>query len=271
MKSIREHMMFILPLMSILLGIEFFLVFDRVTTNYEEKLKANYSILVVTKKQMDEAKFKKIDSRIADAKRIERKKIAKDIAQGLGNTTGRDILNALPYFYSLHLNNYLDSEDTAEIEKKLLKDPWVKRVETFGESHSSKYNLFIFIKMLFWSFVALMSIVSLFLIVKQMEVWQMAHKERMRIMEIFGAPMLLRSAVLFRMGIVYAIVSALMTTIVFLSLKFYWADRSGIELLKERRDLLFESSDLLILISISLSIVIVAVMSVAIKSREVKE
>ena len=52
MKSIKEHMMFILPLMAILLGIEFFLAFSRVTGSYEERLRENYSILVVSRKRI---------------------------------------------------------------------------------------------------------------------------------------------------------------------------------------------------------------------------
>ena len=50
MKYIKNHLMFILPLIAILLGIEFFLVFDRITKSYEEGLKDGYSMLIVTKK-----------------------------------------------------------------------------------------------------------------------------------------------------------------------------------------------------------------------------
>ena len=39
MKSIRDRTMFILPLLAILLGVEFFLVFHRVTSSYEETLR----------------------------------------------------------------------------------------------------------------------------------------------------------------------------------------------------------------------------------------
>ena len=38
MKFIKNHLMLILPLMAILLGIEFFLVFDRTTNTYEKSL-----------------------------------------------------------------------------------------------------------------------------------------------------------------------------------------------------------------------------------------
>jgi len=47
MKFIKNHLMFILPLMAILLGVEFYLVFDRTTNSYEQGLKDGYSMLLV--------------------------------------------------------------------------------------------------------------------------------------------------------------------------------------------------------------------------------
>jgi len=270
MKSLKDHLMFILPLFSILVGIEFFLVFDRVTNNYEQTLKENYSILVVSKRQIDTNRIKSVDKRIDRVEEIKRNAIASQIAKRMGDIKGENLLKALPYFYSIHLNSYLSDADIEDIKIKLLRYPHIKRVETFGESHNSKYNLFIFIKTLFWIFAGLMGMVSLFLIIKQMEVWQMAHMERMRIMEIFGAPMMLRSGVLFKMGIVDAIISTILTSSIFLSLK-YWAPKSGILLLEKEQELLFESSDFTILLSISLTMVIVAVFIVAIGTKEITE
>ena len=271
MKSLKDHLMFILPLFSILVGIEFFLVFDRVTNSYEQTLKDNYSILVVSKRPINENRIKQIDSRIDKIKEIKRDKIASEIANSMGNDIkGKNLLKALPFFYSIYLNSYLSEEDIEDIKIKLLRYPYIKKVETFGESHNSKYDLFIFIKTLFWIFAGLMSMVSLFLVIKQMEVWQMAHMERMRIMEIFGAPMMLRSGVLFKMGIVDAIISTIITSAIFIYLR-HWASNSGINLLEKNQDLLFQSSDFTILLSISLSMVIVAVFIVAFGTKEITE
>ena len=146
----------------------------------------------------------------------------------------------------------------------------IKRVETFGENHNAKYNLFIFIKTLFWVFAGLMGVVSIFLLVKQMEVWQMAHMDRMRIMEIFGAPMMLRSGVLFKMGLIDAFFATLISGGIFYALKL-WAPKSGISLLENKDKLLFTFSDVGILATTAFSIVIIAVISVAVSTKEVRE
>ncbi len=270
MKSIKNHMMFILPLVSILMGIEFFLVFDRVTNSYEQKLKEEYSILVVTTKPIAVQTFKKIDKRISKVEVINRRGIAEKIAKGIGNISGRDLIRALPYFYSIHLNSYLGEDDIKDIKNRLMRYRTVKRVETFGEHHNAKYNLFIFIKTIFWVFAGLMGVVSIFLLIKQMEVWQMAHMERMRIMEIFGAPMMLRSGVLFKMGLIDAFFATIISSSIFISLQ-KWAPNSDISLLEDKYDLLFSFTDIGILATAAFTIVIIAVIFVAYGTKEIRE
>ena len=271
MKSVKDHLMFLLPLLAILVGVEFFLVFDRVTKEYEEDLRQSYSILVVAEKVMSPKDFKKIDSHIIQSTPIPKEKIAREIARGMHQSSDKEILASLPHFYKLRLDRYLGREDVERIRQKLLKVSGIKKVETFGESHRAKYNLFVFLKIVFWSFVGLMSLVSVFLVVKQMEVWQLAHRERMRIMEIFGAPMLLRSGVLFRMGIIDALLATAIAAGLFALLRYRYAPQSGIEILLDRQEQLFEPRDVAILAGLAVTLVIVSVINVAMKNRERRE
>jgi cell division transport system permease protein len=56
---------------------------------------------------------------------------------------------------------------------------------------------------------ALMFIVAFLMIVRQMEVWRFEHSKRIGIMAIFGAPLLLRSAALFRLAFADSFCSSL--------------------------------------------------------------
>mgnify|MGYP006897426391 CR=1 FL=1 len=58
-------------------------------------------------------------------------------------------------------------------------------------------------------------IVTVLLIIKELRIWQFMHNERMSIMGLFGAPIWLSSAILFRLAIVDAILSSFATFIVF--------------------------------------------------------
>ncbi|MCF6206513.1 MAG: cell division protein FtsX [Sulfurovum sp.] len=271
MKFIKNHLMFILPLMAILLGIEFYLVFDRTTDSYEKGLKEGYTMLVVTKKPVTREELKKRNEHIASVEVIKRKEIVEEVAKGVGKESKKEILAALPYFYNVGLDSYLGTNEIEKIKRDLEKDPLIKRVETFGSSYSSAYRLFSFIKFLLKVFIGFMGIVSLFLIIKQMEIWKYAHKERMQVMEIFGAPLMLRSGVLFKVAIFDAFIATLLVSGIFFYVKFVWAAQSGIDLMMQKQDELFRISDMAILLGVALFLVIVAVYIVVFSSKGVQE
>ncbi|MEA3434652.1 MAG: cell division protein FtsX [Campylobacterota bacterium] len=271
MKFIKNHLMFIFPLMAILLGIEFYLVFDRTTDSYEKGLKEGYSMLVVTKKPMELSALKRLNNHISTSEKIKRENIVSEIAKGVSKSSSKEILAALPYFYNVGLDSYLHTSGLEKIKMDLEADTNIKKVETFGGSYSSAYRLFSFIKFTLKLFIFFMGVVSLFLIIKQMEIWKYAHKQRMQVMEIFGAPLMLRSGVLFKVAIADAFIATILTSVVFLYVKFQWAANSGIDIMVQNQEELFRLTDMAILLGSALLLVIIAVYSVVFTSKGVQE
>ncbi len=268
MKFIKDHIMFILPLVAILLGIEFFLVFDRMTASYEQRLREGYSMLVVSKEPMTLREFKSINSNIGQSIKIERSEIIKEISLGQNEEDTQQILNALPNFYTIKLAKYLDTSDLDRLQKDLMANNKIKSVETFGNSYSSNYKLFSFIKFILKVFIIFMSVVSLFLVIKQMEVWGYIHKERMQVMEIFGAPIMLRSGVLFKVAIVDAFIATSIIVSIFLYFRYQLAEISEVDALTNNSELLFQTNDAIVLLMSAIIIVIISVFIVVFSSRE---
>jgi cell division transport system permease protein len=104
-----------------------------------------------------------------------------------------------------------------------------------------------------------------------MEIWKYAHKERMRVMEIFGAPLMLRSGVLFKVALMDAIVATMFVSALFLYIKFYWAAQSGIDIMMLNQEALFKLSDIGLLLASAFVIVIFAVYSVVFSSKREQE
>ena len=271
MKFIKNHLMFIFPLIAILLGIEFFMIFERTTNSYEKGLKDGYSMLVVVSKPIDTAYLQKLNKHIENSENIKREEIVMQVAKGINASTTKKILGALPYFYNIWLDEYIGAVGLDMIKQDLLADKNIKKVETFGNSYSSSYRLFSFIKFSLKLFIGFMGVVSIFLIIKQMEIWKYSHKQRMQIMEIFGAPLMLRSGVLFKVAIFDAFIATLITSGFFLYIKFVWASGSGIDIMMQKQDELFMMNDMLTLLGASLLIVTIAVFSVALTTKGVQE
>jgi len=98
MKFIKNHLTFIFPMMAILLGVEFFLVFDRTTDSYEEGLKEGYSMFVVANKALKLDDFKRLDKHISQSEEIDKEALATQISKGVNQSNSKEILKALPYF-----------------------------------------------------------------------------------------------------------------------------------------------------------------------------
>jgi len=271
MKFIKNHLMFILPLMAILLGVEFYLVFDRTTDSYEKGLKEGYSMLVVTHDPASLETFKGLNAHISSSEKIKREDIVTKIAKGVTQDAEKEILDALPHFYTVRLDSYVDMSSLDKIKEDLEAHANVKSVETFGSAYSSSYRLFAFIKLSLKIFIFFMAVVSLFLIIKQMEIWKYAHRQRMQVMEIFGAPLMLRSGVLFKVAIFDAILAALFTSLFFLYVKFQWAAGSGIDMMIENKEELFKMTDIALLLVVALLIVIIAVYTVVFTAKGEEE
>jgi len=271
MKSIKEHLMFILPLMAMLIGIEFILLFNRITTNYENKLKNEYAILVVSQKNLTTPYLRSINDNIDSVEAMNRQDIVKEVTTGMQDAALVAIMKDMPYFYRIHLASYLPLSEINKIKDDLKKESGILNVETFGESYHSKHTMFRLVKMLLNIFIVMLFIVSIMLVIKQMQVWQLAHTNRMRIMEIFGAPLMLRSGILFKIAFIDAIVATILNIAIFIYLKASWAKTTDIEFIKSNHDLLFNISDFFIQFLTAIIIVAISVFVVAINTREVPE
>ena len=268
MKYIKEHIMFIFPMLAILLGIESSMVFSRMSQDYEKDLKADYSMLVLASRPMKLSDFKQLDQRISSVDVIEKRTIVKEMAQGMNGISAEDIMQALPRFYTIHFGRYLDMQEIGQVKRTLIASKGIKKVETFGKSHNASYNLYLLIKVVLWTFVGFMTFTSLFLVIKQMEIWQFAHKERMQVMEIFGASMMLRSGILFKRAMVDALIATILTSGLFAFLRFVWIRQSHIDLLLQKEALLFAYRDIAILGGVAMLIVIISVIVVVMGSKE---
>jgi len=188
MKFIKNHLMFILPLMAILLGIEFFLVFDRTTNSYAKSLREGYSMFVVSKEAMNLEDFQGLNKHIISLEAIERENILSDVMKDMSENTNKEIIKSLPYFYNLSLDAYLNNSGLEEIKKSLEEDARVS-----------------FIKFTLNIFIFFMAVVSLFLIIKQMEIWKYAQ---------------LRSGVLFKVALFDAFITDAIVTVAVYSVVF---------------------------------------------------
>ena len=203
MKYLKSHLFLIIALISILFSIETYFIFNKIVKTYETKIVKNYTIIVVSKTKLQNIKFPNI-SKITQ---IDVKESLENMKKQLKNFDIDKIRKTLPYFYKLHFSKFPTPKQLSKLEKILLKNPSIKRVESFKQNQNQIYNLLLIIKLIATIFMVIILFISFLLIIKQLEVWRFEHSERMYIMELFGAPFWLKSAMLLKLAIIDSLLS----------------------------------------------------------------
>jgi len=208
MKSFKNHLSLVIALLSILFSIQVFIIVDRSIDAYRQNLANNYSIIVVSQNTLDEKTFFKLSSMIDDVNELSADNVIKRLNTGMNEKNIELLKLTLPKFYKLGLNIFPSPKEIKKLKKDLLKNKSITEIEDFSVNHDKTYRLLILFKNVISLFAVVVFVVTTLLIFKELRIWQFKHSERMNIMGLFGAPVWLRSAVLFRLAIVDAMIAS---------------------------------------------------------------
>ncbi len=215
MKSLKNHLSLVIALLSILFSIQTFIIVDRAIEAYKENLASNYSLVVVSKKILNEKILIAKNPLLREMHSLSPDSVIKKLNSGIEKKNLELLKLSLPKFYKVKLSHYPSPEEVNNLTKDLLRNSSVVKVETFSKSHDTTYKLLVLFKTVISVFAFSVAIVTILLISKELKIWQFKHNERMSIMALFGAPTWLRSAVLFRLSIVDALVASALAFVLF--------------------------------------------------------
>ncbi|MBU0633394.1 cell division protein FtsX [bacterium] len=209
MKSLKNHFSLILALFSILFAIQIFVINNRALKAYEEKLSSNYSMIVVANTSVADDTFKKYSANVDTVEELSADEIIEKLQENISKKNIELLKISMPKFYRIHLKSFPTPSEIKYLTSNLLKNSSITKVEDFSNNHDTVYKLLLLFKEITQLFALVIMVVTVLLIAKEMRIWQFKHSERMNIMGLFGAPVWLRSAVLFRLAIVDALFASL--------------------------------------------------------------
>ena len=215
MKSIKNHFSLVIALVSILFSVQVFNIVERSINAYKENLANNYSVIVVTQVSLESDKIKQISPLIANVEELSPEGVIKRLNTKIENKNLELLKITLPKFYKLKLTHFPSPDEIFLLTKRLLENKYVTKVENFSSNHDSTFKMLMLFKDVVSIFSITIFIVTILLILKELRIWQFMHNERMSIMGLFGAPMWLSSAVLFRLAIVDAVIASVISFVIF--------------------------------------------------------
>ncbi len=218
MKSIKNHLSLVIALLSILFSIQVFFIVDRSIDAYKVNLSTNYSIIAVSQKKLSDENILSINDLISKTNELSPDAVIKRLNSDMKTKNIELLKLSLPKFYKLSLAYYPSPRELKDLRKDLLRNKSITKVEDFSHNHDSTYKLLVLFKNVIAVFSIVVFVVTILLIFKELKIWQFKHNERMSIMGLFGAAVWLRSAVLFRLSIVDAILATILAFGVFIYL-----------------------------------------------------
>ena len=215
MKSLRNHLSLVVALLSILFSLQTFIIVERSIDAYKESLVSNYSLVIVSQKNLTQKELRKKHKLISEMIVISPDSVIKKLNAGISKKSMALLKLSLPKFYKLKLTHYPSPDEIHSLTKSLLRNNAIVKVETFSKSHDTTYKLLLLFKTVISVFAFSVGIVTILLISKELKIWQFKHTERMSIMGLFGAPIWLSSAILFRLALVDAFVASGLSFLLF--------------------------------------------------------
>jgi len=208
MKSIKNHLSLVIALLSILFSLQVFIIVDRSIDSYKENLATTYSVVVVSNKRVEDKVIMQANKIVAEVSVLTPDSVIQRLNTGMTKKNMELLKLTLPKFYKIKLTHYPTPKEIQKLTKNLLSNKSITKVESFSHNHDITYKLLLLFKSVITVFSASIFIVTILLIFKELKIWQFKHNERMSIMGLFGAPTWLRSAVLFRLSIVDALIAS---------------------------------------------------------------
>jgi len=215
-KSFKNHLSLVIALVSILFSIQIFTIVERSLDAYRTNLAKNYSLVVVSRIPL---KKESLEGKIVSLKalnEISPDGVIERLNAGISKKNAELLKSTLPKFYKLKLSSYPSPDELQRITQILKDTKGITKVETFENTHHRTYRMLLLFKTVVSVFSACVLIVTILLIFKELRIWQFQHNERMSIMGLFGAPTWLRSAVLFRLAIVDALIASALSFALFI-------------------------------------------------------
>jgi len=215
MKSVKNHLSLVIALLSIFFSIQIFIIVDNSIHSYKKHLASEYSVVVVSQKKLNSNAIVSANKIISDISTLTPDNVIKRLNTGMSAKNIELLKLTLPKFYKIRLKHYPTPSEINVLTNKLLKNSDIMKVENYSHNHDSTYKLLLLFKTVISVLSLSVLIVTILLIFKELKIWQFKHNERMNIMGLFGAPTWMRSAVLFRLSIVDALIASALSFLLF--------------------------------------------------------
>jgi len=240
MKSLKNFLAFLIPLLSMLITFSIYLLITNVVNGYKDKIANDYSIVIVTNTPIDKNKFSSIANIDVDrVEALEKEKIINSIKSNLSKTSIDLLERKLPYFYQIYLEEFPTSSELDVINNELKKNRNIRNIEIFSKDHNQIYLLLLLLNSISFILFFIITIFAIIIIAKQIKLWFHEHRTRITILRLHGASIIYSASSIIN----YAILSSFTAFVVVSAFYYYTINNLGVLFPVELQDILVVEID----------------------------
>jgi cell division transport system permease protein len=206
MKHLKPLLAFVFPLIMMLSSFSIYLLVNKMVNNYKQNITSDYSIIVVSSKQIN--KVKDLPGiKIANIEQIDRNKIIGDIKNSLSKSSLSSLNKKLPYFIKLYLEEFPTTNELESLNNKLMKLDYVNNVEIFESEHTKVYSLLVLTKNIVTVLFIIVLVSSFLMLLQQIRIWFFEYSEEISILQLLGASLLYSTKFILKIIVTSIIIS----------------------------------------------------------------
>lgn len=216
MNLFKTHIGFIFTLLLMSFCFHFHYFIKELSKNYEQELNKDYSVVLVSEQEIQAVDLNHI-KHFASLQNLSTEEILNKFKKDISEKNLASLKAKLPNFYSIKFNKFMSQNEINQIKKQLLKIPNVLKVETFSKTHIKIYKLLKIVDFISLASLIFTSILSIFVFIKQIKIWEFEHSNRIYILSIFGANFFQRASIMLKVVFLDNIICSILMFLFFMN------------------------------------------------------
>jgi len=268
MKYLKNFIAFIILLCSMLLAFNLFMSINQSVSNYKDKIRDDYSIVIITKTPIDKDSITSLNN--IDVKKIVTLNNQEILAKFKGKLSKNSLAllkKRLPFFYKIYLSKFPTTSQLQAITKELESMKNIKRVESFSKNHTRVYLLLKLINIVVSVLFIIIFIFAIIMLSKQIKLWFYEHAKRLSIMQLHGASTLYAAMPIIKT----AIWSSIFSFFIVLVILFLVQNNINLFLPQELSDIikidLLHTSNIVLTFILSFAVAILTILGVLLQHK----
>lgn len=208
MRAFKTFFSFSIPLIAMLLSFSIYLIVDKGVVNYKQSIINDYSIVIVSKKELTKYKLEQQSIEVKTLKLLPKENIVNDLNKSLSKKSIELLHRKLPFFYKLYLDDFPTQNELEKIKSNILNIQSISQVEVFTKDHNQLYSLLLLTQNITNILFFVLVLFALLILLKQVKIWFYEHHERIAIMKLHGASLFYCAKPLIKIAIYSSIVAS---------------------------------------------------------------